>query len=209
MASAAGYEYRDRIASAIAIHREALMRDLIEFGRQAGVLSRIARTMVAALEGGHTVLLAGNGGSAAEAQHFAAELVGRYKRERRPYAAIALSTDTSIITAIGNDYSYDEIFERQVRALGRGGDVLVALSTSGESRNLIRAAEAAQNQGVTVVAVTGPKPSTLDSMADLALRAPGSDTATVQELHMMFTHVICDVVEAEMVAFEADTEAGA
>ncbi len=197
-----GDRYRERIEAAIVQHRADLDRDLQHFEAQAGVVAQIATGLVAALRGDHTVLLAGNGGSAAEAQHFSTELVGRYKRERRPYAAIALSTDTSIITAIGNDYSYDQIFERQVQALGRRGDVLVALSTSGESRNLVRAAEAARQQGVTVVAVTGPGESTLSGMADLALRAPGADTATVQELHMIFTHLVCDLVEAEMVAGE-------
>ncbi len=197
-----GDTYQERIEAAMVQHRADLDRDLHNFEVQADIVAHIATALVTALRRDHTVLLAGNGGSAAEAQHFSAELVGRYKRERRPYAAIALTTDTSIITAIGNDYSYDQIFERQVQALGRPGDVLVALSTSGESRNLLRAAEAARQQGVTVVAVTGPGESTLSSMADLALRTPGADTATVQELHMIFTHLVCDLVEAELVAGE-------
>jgi len=197
-----GDAYRERIAAAIVQHRADLDHDLRTFEAQADIVAHIATALVTALRGDHTVLLAGNGGSAAEAQHFSAELVGRYKRERRPYAAIALSTDTSIITAIGNDYSYDQIFERQIQALGRRGDVLVALSTSGESRNLVRAAEAARQRGVMVVAVTGPRESTLSAMADFALRAPGNDTATVQELHMIFTHLVCDLVEAELVASE-------
>ena len=197
-----GDTYRERIEAAIMRHRADLDRDFPLFEAQAGIIAQIATALVTALRGDHTVLLAGNGGSAAEAQHFSAELVGRYKRERRPYAAIALSTDTSIITAIGNDYSYDQIFERQVQALGRPGDVLLALSTRGESRNLVRAAEAARQQDVTVVAVTGPGESTLGGMADRALRTPGADTATVQELHMIFTHLVCDLVEAELVAGE-------
>ncbi len=179
-------------------HRADLDRDFLLFEAQAGIIAQIATALVTALMGDHTMLLAGNGGSAAEAQHFSAELVGRYKSEQRPYAAIAMSTDTSIITAIGNDYNYDQIFERQVQALVRPGDVLLALSTSSESRNLVRAAEAARQQDVTVVAVTGPGESTFGGMADRALRTPGAHTATVQELHMIFTHL----VEAGLVAGE-------
>lgn len=199
----AGATYQERIASAIRDHREELNRALVAFETQAETLAAVASVMIAAISSGNTILLAGNGGSAAEAQHFSAELVGRYKRERRPYAAIALSTDTSILTAIGNDYSFDEVFERQMQAIARPGDIFIALSTSGRSANLLRAAAAARALGVTVVAVTGPQRNPLAEAADITLRAPGTDTATVQELHMMFTHVVCDLVEAELAGAEA------
>lgn len=195
-------DYRERLAAAIRAHRAELERDLVEFESQAGVLAAIATAMIRSIRGGHTILIAGNGGSAAEAQHFAAELVGRYRRERRPYAALALSTDTSILTAIGNDYSFDEVFERQVRALARPGDVFVAFSTSGRASNLLRAATAARERNLTVAAVTGPRENPLAGEADLALRTPGSDTATIQELHLMVTHLLCDLVEAELAAAE-------
>jgi D-sedoheptulose 7-phosphate isomerase len=153
------------------------------------------------------VLVAGNGGSAAEAQHFAAELVGRFKRERAPYAVLSLTTDTALLTAVANDYGYTDVFARQVRALGQPGDLLVAFSTSGESENLVRAATAARRHGMAVAAVTGGRPSRLERLADVTVRVPVVDTAVAQELHMAVTHILCDIVESELAAPPAAFEA--
>ena len=137
----------------------------------------------------------GNGGSAAEAQHLAAELVGRFKRERMPYAVISLATDTAILTAIANDYGYQDVFARQLRALGQPGDLLIAFSTSGESENVLRAAEAGHQCLLKVVAVTGERPSRLEALSDVTVRVPCIDTAVAQELHMVVTHILCDIAE--------------
>ncbi len=156
--------------------------------------------LVETLRTGHKVLVAGNGGSAAEAQHFAAELVGRFKRERAPYAVLSLTTDTSILTAVANDYGYQNVFARQVSAFGQTGDMLIAFSTSGESENLVYAAEAAQRSSMTVIAITGDRPSRLECLASVTVRVPTVDTAVAQELHMIVTHILCDIVESQLAA---------
>jgi phosphoheptose isomerase len=148
------------------------------------------------LRGGR-LLVAGNGGSAAQAQHLTAELVGRYRDERDPFSAIALHADTSALTAIVNDYGPDESFARQVRAHGRLGDVLLALSTSGESRNLLTAASIARRHGLVVWALTGPAPCSLAAAADAYVAVPCRTTATVQEVHQVAIHLLCEAVEAE------------
>jgi D-sedoheptulose 7-phosphate isomerase len=158
---------------------------------------------VRALRDGHKAFVAGNGGSAAEAQHFAAELVGRFKRERAPYPVLALTTDTSILTAVANDYGYREVFARQLGAFAQPGDVFVAFSTSGESENLLCAAEEARRRGTAVIAVTGERASRLEAVADVCVRIPLRDTAAVQELHMLVTHILCDIAEAELAALES------
>lgn len=187
--------YAHAMAEALAHHRPLLLDALTALQDEAPLLGRITHMVIEALRGGHTILLAGNGGSAAEAQHFSAELVGRFRRERRPYAAVALTTDSSILTAVGNDYSYADVFSRQVLALGRPGDVLIAFTTSGRSENLIRAADAAHAKKMTVVAVTGQRESPLSALADLTLRAPAAETPVVQEIHMLVTHLLCDLIE--------------
>ena len=154
--------------------------------------------MCCALRLGHKALIAGNGGSAAEAQHLAGELVGRFQRERAPYAALALTTDTAILTAIANDYGYEEVFARQVRALAQPGDVFIGLSTSGASPNVLRAARACHERGVAVIAITGERPNALARMADIALRMPTLATAATQELHLAMIHILCDIVETEL-----------
>lgn len=159
------------------------------------------------LASGHTLFTLGNGGSAAEAQHFAAELVGRFRRDRSAYPAMALTTDSSIITAVGNDFGFENVFARQVEAFMRDGDVLVAFSTSGESENAIRAATAARLKGGIVIAMTGHRASSLGRAADVVVQAPGSDTATTQELHSMFTHVLCEVAESVLTCPEGDIPA--
>ncbi|HEV2106841.1 MAG TPA: SIS domain-containing protein [Thermomicrobiales bacterium] len=188
------------LAGAVAERRALLAEALDRLQDDADALAAVAIRLVETLRAGGKVLVAGNGGSAAEAQHFAAELVGRFQRERQPYAVVALTADMAILTAVANDYGYQEVFARQVGALGCPGDVFLAFSTSGESENLIRAAEVAHGRGLTVVAVTGEHPSRLAQSADLALRLPATETALVQEVHMVVTHLLCGIVESELSA---------
>lgn len=158
------------------------------------VADRIAR----ALHAGGKVLLAGNGGSAADAQHIAAELVGRFTIDRAPLAAIALTTDTSALTAIGNDYGFEQVFERQLRALGRRGDVFVAMSTSGRSANILAALRTAREMGLVTVGLTGANGAPMRPLCDLLLMAPSQETALIQQLHITLAHAICGLVEREM-----------
>lgn len=156
------------------------------------------KLMYQSLEAGGKVLACGNGGSAADAQHFAAELVGRFERERKELGAIALTTDTSILTAVGNDYSYDEIFSKQVRALGKKGDVLLGISTSGNSKNVILAIEAAHKLGMSVVAFTGKGGGKIGAMlkaGDVHICVPADRTARIQETHLLLLHCLCDGVD--------------
>jgi len=200
-----GYsDYYDAVVSALTSRRKMLDTALAQFMTRAGGLTEVAVRLVETLRTGHKVLVAGNGGSAAEAQHFAAELVGRFKRERAPYAVLSLTTDTSILTAVANDYGYQNVFARQVLAFGKPGDMLIAFSTSGESENLVYAAEAAQRNKMTVIAVTGDRPSRLECLAHVTVRVPTVDTAVTQELHMVVTHILCDIVESELA--EGDEE---
>jgi D-sedoheptulose 7-phosphate isomerase len=182
---------RRHLEEAADTHRDAA-------SRLGEVLADAASLCEAALAGAGTVLVCGNGGSAAESQHFAAELTGRFRRERRGWPAVALTTDTSVLTAIANDYGYGLVFARQVEALGRPGDVLVAISTSGASENVLMAARRARALGLRVVAVTGPDPGPLGAEADVVVAAPGASTARVQEVHLSLLHALCDEVEAAL-----------
>ena len=162
---------------------------------------QVARGIVAmtdCLRAGGKVMACGNGGSAADAQHFAAELIGRFERERQELAAIALTTDTSILTAVGNDYSYDEIFSKQVRGLGKKGDILIGISTSGNSKNVVKAIEAAKKLGIKIIALTGNgggKIANLLDVDDIHLCAPSTRTARIQETHLVLLHALCDGVD--------------
>jgi D-sedoheptulose 7-phosphate isomerase len=154
--------------------------------------------MYEALSAGKKILACGNGGSAADAQHFAAELVGRFERERKELPAIALTTDSSIITAIGNDYSFEVIFSKQVRALGQSGDILLAISTSGNSTNIIEAIHAAHEKGMSIIALTGKdggKIGQLLKAEDVNLCVPADRTARIQETHLLLLHCLCDGVD--------------
>jgi len=162
---------------------------------QQPMLEQIAETMSAAVTAGRKILWCGNGGSAADAQHLAAELVGRFRRERRGLPSIALSTNTSILTAIGNDYGYEHTFRRQVEALCVAGDVLVGISTSGNSRNVCLALEAARNLGVFTIAFTGQGGGAMAEIAALALRIPSNETPRIQEAHILCGHILCDWIE--------------
>ncbi|MCM3871838.1 MAG: D-sedoheptulose 7-phosphate isomerase [Pyrinomonadaceae bacterium] len=161
-------------------------------------IERSGEMICAALREGHKILLCGNGGSAADAQHIAAELVGRYELERRAWPSIALTTDTSALTALSNDFGYEEVFSRQVQALGSEGDVLIALSTSGTSANVIRAAEVARNLGCRTIALTGGTGEPLASICDLVVSVPSQRTARVQEAHITIGHLWCEMVDAQL-----------
>jgi D-sedoheptulose 7-phosphate isomerase len=167
---------------------------------QADAMLRAAEACWGALRTGRSVLVFGNGGSAAEAQHFAAELSGRFQRERRALPALALTTDTSVLTAVANDYGFDRVFSRQIEALGRPGDVAVALSTSGRSPNVVEGLRVAREAGVTTIAVTGPTAADLEPFADIVVAVGGPSAARIQEGHLTVVHIICDLVEAALVA---------
>jgi D-sedoheptulose 7-phosphate isomerase len=166
---------------------------------QAAELERAIDVVVEAFSAGRKVLLFGNGGSAADAQHIAAEWTGRFIRERRPMAAIALTTDTSALTAIGNDYGYEEVFARQVRALGARGDVAIAISTSGKSPNVLRAVDAAREIGMRVIGLTGGDGGPLARAVDVSLRVSASTLSPrIQETHILIGHVICELVDRRL-----------
>lgn len=162
-------------------------------------LTKATLLLVNAIEQGNKILACGNGGSAADAQHFIAELVGRFERDRIPLAGIALNTDTSILTAVGNDYGYDQVFERQVQALGMPGDILVAITTSGNSPNVIKAIEAAHARGMTVIALSGKKGGVMNhtlTANDIHLCVPHDRTMRIQEIHILLLHILCDGIDA-------------
>ncbi|MCS0614485.1 phosphoheptose isomerase [Massilia kyonggiensis] len=164
-------------------------------------ISQAIELMFNALSNGNKILSCGNGGSAGDSQHFAAELVGRFERERFPLPAIALTTDTSIITAVGNDYSFNEIFSKQVQAFGQAGDILLAISTSGNSGNVLAAVEAALEREMRVVALTGKDGGKIAQMltdADVHINVPHSRTARIQEVHLVAIHSICDGLDVAL-----------
>jgi D-sedoheptulose 7-phosphate isomerase len=164
----------------------------------AAPLEAAVGAVVLCLQVGGKVLIFGNGGSAADAQHIAAELVGRYKAERRGLAAVALTTDTSALTAIANDYGYDRVFARQVEALAKPGDVVVGISTSGNSPSVVEAFTTAERAGCTTVALTGRDGGRIGRVADVHLNVPHDDTARVQEAHITLGHILCELVERAM-----------
>jgi D-sedoheptulose 7-phosphate isomerase len=165
----------------------------------AAPIEAAVRRMVHSLAAGGKVMACGNGGSAADSQHFAAELLNRFEKERPPLAAIALTTDTSTLTSIANDYRYEDVFAKQVQALGRAGDVLLAISTSGNSPNVIEAIHAAHARGVTVVALTGRQGGSIAALLgpdDIHLCVPAQRTARIQEVHLLTIHCLCDGIDA-------------
>ncbi|MGA2654871.1 MAG: phosphoheptose isomerase [Gammaproteobacteria bacterium] len=165
-------------------------------------IAKAAQVMVDALLSGHKILSCGNGGSAADAQHFSAELINRFERERPGLPAIALTTDTSTLTSIANDYHYDEIYSKQIRALGQNGDVLLAISTSGRSNNIVQAVLAAHDAGMFVVALTGkdggPLAQVLNPDTDVEIRVPHEQTARIQEIHLCVIHYLCDLIDNQI-----------
>ncbi|MEW6768649.1 MAG: D-sedoheptulose 7-phosphate isomerase [Pseudomonadota bacterium] len=163
------------------------------------VTQTIAKATADALRSGKKLLLIGNGGSAADAQHIAAEIVGRYKQERKAWPAIALTTDTSALTAIANDYGFEQIFARQLQGLGQRGDILFALTTSGRSPNILAALKLARELGITTVGFTGTKGESLRAACDHLFVSPSDDTPVIQQIHMMAMHAICDEVEHALI----------
>jgi D-sedoheptulose 7-phosphate isomerase len=183
------------------------------FGRSLDVLARaagdsefraamlaIAHAVESSLRAGGKVMLAGNGGSASDAQHIAGEFLSRLRFDRQPLPAIALTTDSSVLTAIGNDYGYEQVFARQLRGLGRKGDVFIAISTSGKSSNVLAALRAAREIGVTAIGFTGTAPGAalMQPLCDLVLAAPSDDTPLIQQIHITAAHAICEIVERNM-----------
>jgi D-sedoheptulose 7-phosphate isomerase len=178
----------------MAITTQQASRDVL-----AEPLAVAVDVLFGALANNAKILACGNGGSAADAQHFVAELVGRFERERLPLAAVALNTDTAILTAVGNDYGYDEVYERQINALGQAGDVLVAISTSGNSPNVVRAVQAAHERDMHVIALTGKGGGVLGELMtphDVHLCVPSDRTMRIQEVHIIMLHALCDGIDA-------------
>jgi D-sedoheptulose 7-phosphate isomerase len=165
-----------------------------------GPVLEAAETIVHALKDQRKLLLFGNGGSAADAQHVAAEFIGRFQRERNALAAVALTADSSIVTAVGNDYGFDLVFTRQIEALGREGDVALGISTSGRSTNVVQALKAARRRQLTAIALTGRDGGPVGAAADIHINVPSDSTARVQEVHRTLLHVICDLVERSFVS---------
>lgn len=188
----------DPIATVAARFRESAQLKLASVDTLAPAIVRAATLLVACLRGGGKLLVCGNGGSAADAQHFSAELLGRYERERAGLPAIALHADTSTVTAVANDYGYEQVFARQVQALGRPADVLVAISTSGNSPGILRAVEAAQREGLGIVALTGRDGGALAPLlrsTDVEIRVPAQVTARIQEVHILVLHCLCELID--------------
>ena len=158
-------------------------------------VDRVVDMIAKSIGAGGALLVCGNGGSAADAQHIAAELTGRFFRDRKPLRAMALHANTSSLTAIGNDYGYEEVFAREVAAHGRSGDVLMALSTSGNSRNVLRAIETAREKGMTVIGLTGAEGGKMRDLCDVCLRVPSGSTPRIQECHILLGHTVCELLE--------------
>jgi D-sedoheptulose 7-phosphate isomerase len=177
--------------------REAVEKAMADPAFMAAIVSAAGK-ISASLKNGGKVLFAGNGGSAADAQHIAAEFVGRFINDRAPLAAIALTTDTSALTAIGNDYGFEQVFARQLSALGRPGDVLVGISTSGQSPNILAALKAAREGRLVTMGFTRSGPTTMNPLCDVVIGAPSEETALIQQLHITVGHAICHLVEREM-----------
>lgn len=177
---------------------ETVAQNFQKLGALSAPIDQAAALCVASLRNGGKVLFCGNGGSAADSQHLAAELMGRFLIDRNPLPALALTVDTSALTAIGNDYGYDEVFARQLRGIGRGGDVLVGLSTSGTSKNVVKAFATAKEMGIKCIALTGEKSSPMSETAEVALKVPSTATNHIQEMHIVIGHIMCGIIEAEL-----------
>jgi D-sedoheptulose 7-phosphate isomerase len=193
-------ELADQVNASVSLELQ-LQEHLALFRSLSGLAEpteRVAETIVQALRNGNKLMLCGNGGSAADSLHLAAEFTGRFVKDRKPLAALALSTDSPALTCIANDYSFDEIFSRQVLALGRPGDCLLAISTSGNSRNVIRAVEAARSIGVRTIGLLGREGGLLRGMCDLIIVVPSPTTARIQEAHIFIGHTLCAMVESRL-----------
>ena len=185
---------RELVKSTLEEHRQVVEK----MAALEGEIASAGELCGSALAQGQRIYLCGNGGSAADAQHIAAELIGRFVHDRRALPAIALTTDTSALTAIGNDYGYDEVFSRQVEGLCREGDVLIAISTSGNSGNILKAVDAAHRAGASVIGLSGKSGGALDAKCDVSLVVPSDITARIQEMHIVIGHLICALVEEHL-----------
>lgn len=163
-----------------------------------GTIKEIGALVSNSLAKGGTIFWCGNGGSAADSQHLAAELVGRYKKNRPPLRSVSLTTDTSVLTCVANDYGYEDIFARQIEALGRPGDVLLGITTSGNSENVLRALKMAKSTGITTIAWLGKDGGACKGIADVALIVPSENTARIQEAHILIGHILCELIEEEL-----------
>jgi len=188
----------EAVAAALLDRARALSTILALLATNSQQITRAAAIITEALAAGHLVMVCGNGGSAAEAEHLAGELVGRFRREREPWPVLALTADSAVLTAVANDYGYETVFARQVAAFGHHGDVLVGISTSGESPNVVNAACEARDRGMSVIALTGREPTRLGLFADVAIAVPGTETALVQEVHAVLVHLISEIVESSL-----------
>ncbi len=184
---------KSRFSEILRQNREAIEKSFT--GPQIELLEKIAGLLTQTLRSGNKILLCGNGGSAADSQHIAAEFVGRFKRERRSLAAISLTTDTSILTAVGNDYGYEQVFSRQVEGIGQKGDVLIAISTSGNSKNVLEAVKTAKSKGIATVGFTGIHGGALKAASDFSFQAQSGETSHIQEVHITALHALSEVVE--------------
>ena len=178
-------------ADSIEVKQETLKKNLSQ-------IIITVEAIISAFQNGHKLFFCGNGGSAADCQHIAAEFVGRFQKERKAWPAIALTTDSSALTALGNDYSFDIVFSRQLQALGQKGDVLIAISTSGNSKNVLEAVKEAKKIGMTSIGVTGGSGGQLAGLSDIAIIAASSKTARIQESHLVIFHAICELVESNL-----------
>lgn len=188
----------EAVAAALLDRARALSTILGLLATNSQQITRAAAIITEALAAGHLVMVCGNGGSAADAQHLAGELVGRFRREREPWPVLALTTDSAVLTAVANDYGYETVFARQVAAFGHRGDVLVGISTSGESTNVVNAARNARDRGLSVIALTGREPTRLGRFSDVAIAVPATETALVQEVHSVLIHLISEIVESTL-----------
>ncbi|NVK18609.1 MAG: D-sedoheptulose 7-phosphate isomerase [Methylocystaceae bacterium] len=176
-------------------HQDVMVRVKEEMSEK---IAELASLMAQALKNDKMIMWCGNGGSASDSQHLAAELVGRFKNNREPLRSVALTTDTSVLTCIGNDYGYDEIFNRQVKAVGREGDILIAISTSGNSENVLRAVKAANELGIISIALLGKGGGSIKDLATHELTIPSNTTARIQEAHIFIGHMFCELIEREL-----------
>jgi D-sedoheptulose 7-phosphate isomerase len=183
------------IASRVRAEIDEIAAGFAKLADHSPAIEQAARVMIASLAAGNKIMFCGNGGSAADSQHLAAELMGRYLKDRAPLPALALTVDTSSLTAIGNDYGYGEVFARQLRGIGRQGDVLVGLSTSGNSANVVAAIETARTMNIVTVGMTGMNAGRMDNSCDILIKVPAARTNRIQEMHIAVGHMLCGLVE--------------
>ncbi len=181
---------KEQIKTSIAVKQSLLQDDKL-----LSVVENMARLCIDALRTGKKLMIAGNGGSAADSQHIAGEMINRFRFDREPLPAIALSTDTSVLTAIGNDSSFDDIFVRQIKALGTEGDVFIGISTSGSSRNILKALEVCKTKKIKTIGLTGAKGERMEQMCDIVFKAPSAETPRIQECHILVAHILCGLIE--------------